>query len=80
VTAADRQPDEPHDPFAALRLPDYRRFAAGFLFGSTGLQVMNTAVAWEVWERTHDPLALGIMGLCRALPVVLLARRVTHVA
>ncbi len=79
----ERRPERPaaaHDPYAALRLPDYRRFAAGFLVGSTGLQVMNTAIAWEVWERTHDPLALGIMGVCRALPVVLLALPAGHVA
>jgi MFS family permease len=75
-----RAPDSPHDPLAALRVPDYRRFALGFAFGSTGLQVMNTAVAWEVWQRTHDPMALGIMGLCRALPVVALALYAGHVA
>ena len=69
-----------HDPYAALRVPDYRRFAMGFVCGSTGLQVMNTAVAWEVWKRTHDPLALGIMGACRALPVVLLALYAGHLA
>ena len=69
-----------HDPLAALRIPDYRRFAAGFACGSTGLQVMNTAVAWEVWVRTHDPMALGITGLCRALPVVALALYAGHVA
>ena len=80
MSAAEGHPEEPHDPYAALRLPDYRRFAAGFVLGSTGLQVMNTAVAWEVWERTHDPLALGVMGLCRALPVVLLALPAGHLA
>lgn len=69
-----------HDPLAALRLPDYRKFAIGFCFGSTGLQVMNTAVQWEVWQRTHDPMALAWMGICRALPVVLLALYAGHFA
>jgi hypothetical protein len=73
-------PPEKHDPLAALRVPDYRRFATGFLVGSTGLQVMNMAVAWEVWQRTHDPMALAIMGLCRALPVVVLALYAGHYA
>lgn len=77
---SDHRASPPHDPLAALRIPDYRRFAAGFACGSTGLQVMNTAVAWEVWQRTHDPMALGIMGLCRALPVVALALYAGHVA
>jgi len=81
LLAPDHRAASPrHDPYAALRLPDYRRFAAGFLCGSSGLAVMNTAIAWEVWERTHDPLALGIAGLCRALPVVALALFAGHVA
>ncbi|MBI1825499.1 MAG: MFS transporter [Planctomycetes bacterium] len=31
------------------------------------------ALAWEIYERTSDPLSLGIVGLARALPTVLLA-------
>ena len=76
----EQHPPAAHDAFAALRIANYRRFAVGFLFGSTGLQVMNTAIAWEIWARTHDPLALGVMGLCRALPVVLLSLLAGHVA
>lgn len=79
VSGPDPHPNAArHDPLAALRLPDYRRFAAGFAFGSTGLQVLGTAVQWEVWQRTHDPMALAMMGLCRALPVVVLALWAGH--
>jgi MFS family permease len=68
------QPDNPrHDPFAALRVRNYVLFVIGWLPASTGLQMQATALAWEVYERTHDPLALGIIGLCRALPTILLA-------
>jgi MFS family permease len=35
--------------------------------------MMSAALAWEIYERTNDELALGIIGLCRALPVVLMA-------
>ncbi len=78
-------PDHPelierHDPWAALRLSNYRRFGAGFLVGSTGLQMMNTVVLWEIWVLTNDALMLGIAGLCRALPVVMLALISGHVA
>ncbi|MFO0962098.1 MAG: MFS transporter [Phycisphaerales bacterium] len=79
-SGSENIPVGPHDPLAALRVANYRRFALGFLFGSTGLQVMNTAVAWEIWVRTHDPLSLGAVGLCRALPVVLLALPAGHAA
>ncbi len=33
---------------------------------------MSTALAWEIWERTHDAFLLGLAGLARALPVILL--------
>lgn len=33
---------------------------------------MSTALAWEIWDRTHDAFLLGLAGLARALPVILL--------
>ena len=69
-----------HDPFAALRQPNYRLFAAGFVTSATGLQMMAMALAWEIYERAkaefgvkQAALALGFIGLSRALPVVLMA-------
>lgn len=62
-----------HDAYAALRNRNYRLFAAGWLPASIGLQMQGTALAWEIYERTHDPLALGIVGVCRALPTIALA-------
>lgn len=78
--SASHDAEAPHDPYAALRVRDYRLFGSGFLVGSTGLQVMNTVVAWEIWERTGSYLQLGLIGLCRALPVVVLALYAGHVA
>jgi len=62
-----------HDPFAALRERNYRLFVAGWLPASIGLQMQSTALAWEIYERTGDPLSLGMIGVARALPTVLLA-------
>jgi MFS family permease len=62
-----------HDPYAALREPNYRAFASGWVFASMGLQMQGTALAWEIYERTHDALALGYVSLARALPVLALA-------
>jgi MFS family permease len=62
-----------HDPYAALRSPNYRRFASGFVVSSMGLQMLATAIGWEIYSRTNDPLALGYIGLARALPVVVCA-------
>lgn len=62
-----------HDAYAALRNRNYRLFVGGWLPASIGLQMQGTALAWEIYERTHDPLALGIIGVCRALPTIALA-------
>lgn len=70
--SAPSDDSRPHDPWLALREPNYRRFAFSFLCSGIGLQAMNTAVLWGVWEETRDPLALGWTGVARALPVVAL--------
>lgn len=62
-----------HDPYGALRWPNYRRFAVGFVFSSTGLQMLATALGWDIYRQTHDAMYLGLLGLARAIPVFLLA-------
>lgn len=66
-------PPRAHDPYAAIRERNYRLFVGGWVFASAGLQMQGTALAWEIYERTGDPLALGFVGVARALPVLLLA-------
>lgn len=60
------------DPYAALRDPNYRFYAAGFLISSTSLQMLATGLAWDVYEKTGSALMLGYMGLARSIPVILL--------
>ncbi|MFM7133854.1 MAG: MFS transporter [Planctomycetota bacterium] len=66
-----RQPAK-HDPFAAIRERNYRYFAFTFVTSSMGLQMMATALGWEVWTREKSFMALGLVGLARALPVLVL--------
>ena len=75
VTAPPPPPPPPpkHDPYSAIRIPNYRRFAFGFFFSSLGLQALATAVHWEIFVRTDSDLALGFAGLVRALPVLIMA-------
>lgn len=70
----------PHDPYAALKNANYRMYAVGFFTSAMGLQALGTAVGWEIYQRTGDALSLGLTGLARALPVVLLALPAGHVA
>lgn len=42
--------------------------------------MLAAAVLWEIWERTQSPLWLGLAGLARALPVIVLALPAGHLA
>ncbi len=61
-----------HDAFAAMREPNYRFFAFAFVASSMGLQMLSTAIGWEIYHRTGSALILGATGLARALPVIAL--------
>ncbi len=69
-----------HDSYAALRNTNFRRYAIGFISAAAGLQALGTAIGWEIYQRTHDPLSLGLTGLARALPVIILALPAGHTA
>lgn len=48
--------------------------------GVIGWQILQVALGWELYERTHSALALGLVGLSTALPVVILALPAGHLA
>ncbi len=69
-----------HDPFAALRFRDFRLIVLGSFLAVIAEQMIGVAVGWELYERTHDPLALGLVGLVEIVPVLLLALPAGHLA
>ncbi len=69
-----------HDPFAALRFPNYRLFFSGYVLAHTGYQMQNVAIGWELYERTGSALALGGVGLVQVIPVILLTLPAGHLA
>ena len=74
------EPPIPDDAFAALRLPDFRRFLAGHFLASTGTQLQTVAVGWYLYERTGSALALGGVGLAQVLPIFLLTLPSGHLS
>lgn len=68
------------DPYAALRHRDFRVLIGGTFLAVAGEQMLNVAIGWELYERTRDPLALGLVGLVQVVPAVLLALLAGHVA
>jgi MFS family permease len=58
------------DPYAALKIPVYRRYiGATFLF-TMSLLIQEVALGYELYRITKDPLALGLVGLAEALPFI----------
>src|SRR5262245_34629180 len=69
-----------HDPYAALRIPDYRLLLASSLASAIGFGVTTVAVGVDIYRRTSSPLALGLTGLVQFIPILLLALPAGQVA
>ena len=69
-----------HDPLAPLRVAGFRWFVASVLTMAMGAQIQGVVVAWQIYELTHDPLSLGMVGLAEAMPFIGLALWAGHVA
>lgn len=69
-----------HDPYAALRYPEFRALAVGAFLLSCGLLIQEVALAYEIYRVTHDPLSLGLIGLAEAVPFITLALFGGHLA
>lgn len=68
------------DPYAALRVPDFRRFLFGHFLSSLGTQMQTVAVGWYLYDRTDSAFALGAVGLAQVLPIILLTLPAGHLA
>jgi MFS family permease len=69
-----------HDPYAPLRFAGFRWFLTGILTMAMGAQIQGVVVAWQMYAVTHDPLALGMVGLAEAAPFIAFALYAGHVA
>jgi MFS family permease len=65
---------------AVLRHRQFARFALCRLCTTLAWQMLAVAVGWQVYALTHDPLALGIVGLSEFLPFLCLVMFGGHVA
>ena len=65
---------------AALRNRDFSLYIGANFLWTIALQIQATALAWQIYEITHDPLQLGFVGLAEFLPAALLALPAGHLA
>jgi MFS family permease len=71
---------ERHDPYAALRYRDFRLLLTGRFLTAFGNEMLSFAIGWELWLRTHEAFALGMVGLVQVIPVILLSLPAGHMA
>jgi MFS family permease len=62
-----------NNSFLAFRQIDFRRFIFSKFLLTLALQIQFVVLSWQVYEITHDPLSLGLLGLAEAVPAVGLA-------
>src|SRR4030095_11172784 len=55
-----------------LRHRDFRLFWTGLLLSSVGSQFTQVAMAWQIYELTNSPLQIGLIGLARAVPQMII--------
>jgi MFS family permease len=69
-----------HDPYAALRILNFRWFVTSLLAMTVATQIQAVVVAWQIYQLTHDPLSLGLIGLAEAVPFIGFALFAGHIA
>jgi len=66
--------------YAVWYLKDFRRFITGRFFLTFAIQMQSVIVGWQIYDLTHDPFSLGLIGLSEAIPFLIVALFAGHVA
>lgn len=61
------------DPYAALRYPEFRSYLGMRFFFTFAYQMQAVIIGFHIYHLTKDPLALGLVGLCEAIPAISIA-------
>lgn len=67
------------DPFAAIRIPEYRDLMIGRFSFIMALRMMGTLVGWWIYQLTKDPFAIGLIGLSEVIPALSMALYSGHI-
>ncbi len=66
-------------PSGLFKNRDYLRLVATRLFGTLGMQMLSVAIGWQVYDITHDPFAIGLVGLFQFMPSFILVLFAGHI-
>jgi MFS family permease len=68
-----------NDPFASVRIPEFKNLIIGRFTFIFSLRMMSTLVGWWVLELTNDPFAIGLVGLSEFVPAFGFALYAGHI-
>lgn len=69
-----------HDPYAALRIRDFRLLIIGRFSNTIAFQIMEVVIGWQIYALTKDPLSLGLVGLVEAIPSISVSLYAGHLS
>jgi MFS family permease len=67
-------------PYAVFRIRNFRLYVSAVIMVTLATMIQGTIVGWQVYDLTHDPLALGLIGLAEAVPYIVMSLYAGHVA
>ncbi|MFI5316734.1 MAG: MFS transporter, partial [Myxococcota bacterium] len=73
MDAADETPEGSESRFAVLREAPFRWFATSRFLSGTAMTLLGSAVAWHAYDLSHSAAQLGLLGVIRFVPSVLLS-------
>jgi MFS family permease len=67
-----------NDPFASIRIPEYRNLMMARFTFIMSLRMMSTLVGWWIYLLTNAPFAIGLIGLSEVIPALSMALYAGH--
>jgi MFS family permease len=72
--------DKSTDAFGALKVREFSYFLSFRFFVTIATLMQSIIVSWQMYELTHNPLDLGLIGLAEAIPAIGIALFAGHIA
>jgi len=72
--------DKSTDAFGAIKVKEFSFFLSFRFFVTIATLMQSVIVGWQMYELTHNPLDLGLIGLAEAIPAIGIALFSGHVA
>src|SRR5262245_22217130 len=70
-TSVPTSRSERQSAFSSLRHRDFRLLWTGQVISVVGSQMQLAAINWHIYLLKHSALALGFVGACRAVPIII---------